>query len=267
MKNVKQLAITLAMSSLVFISCDKDDDDYDNGPSQPAIQSTVVKIAGDSATIVTKLDEFRAIVGDPVNQAPGQTTGRREVNWDGVPSAFTNNNTFPLDFFNSTDPAVGNGRKRGLQYPANGTLIRLDSSDFVDLDASYAAQFEPFSRRKLITPVNTNILEVIFKIPGTATDASVKGFGVIFTDVDNSNSTSVEFFNGSKSLGVFKAPAAAGAGKYSFLGVHFPVEKITRLKIITGDGALAGGIKDVTDGGGKDLVAVDDFLYSEPIGL
>lgn len=269
MKNVKQLAALFALTAALITSCDKDDDNSYNNPAPPpppAIQSTVVKIAGDSITLAPKLDEFRALIGNPLNNTPGQTSGRREVNWDGVPSGFTNNNTFPLDFFNNTDPAGPNPRKRGLQYPA-GTVIRLDSSDYVDLDASYAAQFESFSRRKLIIPVGANVLEVIFKIPGTTTDASVKGFGVVFSDVDDANSTFIEFFNGSKSLGVFKAPAAAGAGKFSFLGVHFTDEKITRLKITTGGGVLAKDVKDVTDGGAKDLVAVDDFLYSEPLSL
>lgn len=266
MKNAKQLFIAVAASAVLIVGCDKEDS-YDPGPSQPAIQSTVVKIAGDSTTVAAKLEEFRNVLGGSLNQAPGQTGGRREVNWDGVPAGFTNNNNFPLDFFNSTDPAVGNGRKRGLQYATNGTLIRLDSSDFFDIDPSYANQFDPFSRRKLITPVGTNVTEIVFKVPGTATDASVKGFGAVFSDVDDANATCIEFFNGNKSLGVFKAPAAAGSAKFSFLGVHFTDEKITRLKITTGNAALATGIQDVTDGGSKDLVVIDDFIYSEPVAL
>jgi len=266
MKNVKLFAAILVVFSLVIVSCDKDDDTYVD-PQPPAIQSTVVKISGDSATIVTKLDEFRALLGGSVNGTPNQTTGRREVNWDGAPVANTNNNTFPLDFFNNTDPAGSNVRKRGLQYVNNGTLIRLDSSDFSEIDASYAGQFEPFSRKKMIIPVGTNVSEIVFKVAGTTTDASVKGFGVIFSDVDDANSTFVEFFNGTKSLGVFKVPATAGSAKYSFLGVQFPVEKITRLKITSGNAALAAGVKDVTDGGTKDLVAIDDFQYSEPLIL
>lgn len=266
MKSVKLFATILVAFSIVIVSCDKNDDPYVQ-PQPPVIQSTVVKVSGDSATILTKLDEFRALLGGPVNGTPNQTAGRREVNWDGVPVANTNNNTFPLDFFNNTDAAGPNGRKRGLQYVNNGTLIRLDSSDFSEIDASYANQFEPFSKKKMIVAVGTNVSEITFKVAGTTTDASVKGFGVIFSDVDDANSTSVEFFNGTKSLGVFKAPAAAGSAKYSFLGVQFPVEKITRLKITAGNAALAAGVKDVTDGGTKDLVAIDDVQYSEPLVL
>lgn len=266
MKKVKQILTMLALSSIFITSCDKNNNDYNNNP-QPSIQSTVLKVAGDSATVAAKLAEFRILLGDPLNSTPNQTTGRREVNWDGVPANLVNNSNFPPDFFNNTDPAGPNGRKRGLQYVVNGTLIRADSSDFSEIDASYANQFEPFSRKKLIIPVGTNVSEIVFKVPGTSTDAFVKGFGLVFSDVDDPNSTYVEFFNGAKSLGVFKAPAAAGSAKFSFLGVQFPTEKITRVKITAGNAALANGVKDVTDNGTKDLVAFDDFLYSEPVAL
>ncbi|HEY6503499.1 MAG TPA: hypothetical protein VIZ28_05935 [Chitinophagaceae bacterium] len=264
MKQVKLFAITLAMASALITGCDKDDNSYD-APVQAVIQSTIVKVSGDSAAVAAKLTEFRVLLGDPLNSAPNQTTGRREVNWDGAPAAVTNNNTFPFDFFNNTDPAGPNGRKRGLQYVNNGTLLRLDSSDFSEIDPSYAGQFEPFSKKKMIIPVGANVSVISFKVPGTTTDASVKGFGVVLSDVDDANSTYIEFYNGVKSLGVFKAPATAGTAKYSFLGVFFPVEKITHLVLTAGNAALANGVKDVTDGGTKDLVAIDDFLYSEPV--
>ena len=133
MKNVKLATVIMGAFSLVIVSCDKNDNTYVQ-PQPPAIQSTIVKVAGDSVTVAAKLAEFRVLLGDPVNSTPNQTTGRREVNWDGAPVAVTNNNSFPLDFFNNTDAAGPNGRKRGLQYVNNGTLIRLDSSDFSEIE-------------------------------------------------------------------------------------------------------------------------------------
>jgi hypothetical protein len=261
---IKKTVLPLAILTSTLISCDKDyDDDYNNKP--PVIDATIFSAAGDSASIVSKLNELRAVLGDPLNTTPNQTAGRREVNWDGVPANLTNNNNFPFDFFNNTDPLGPNGRKRGLVYANTGTAFRVDSTDFSELEPTYANQFEVFSKKRLFAYIGSNVTEVNFKVPGNNTDASVKGFGVIFSDVDNASSTFIEFFNGSKSLGVFKAPAASGAGKFSLLGVHFPTEKITRAKITAGNGLLAKGIKDITDGGDKDLVVMDDFLFSEPI--
>jgi hypothetical protein len=243
-------------------SCKKEKDAYAVNP--PAPVSSVLKASGDSLGIVGTINQFRSVLGDSLNTTPGKTSGRREVNWDGVPASFTNNNSFPLDFFNLTDPAGANGRKRGLVYLNTGSPLRLDSSNFAEIDAAHANEFIPFSRKKTIIAANSNVSEIVFKVAGTATDAFVKGFGIIFSDVDDANSSSLEFFNGSTSLGVFKVPAKTAAGSFSFLGVFFPNEKVTRIKITAGNSAFAAGVKDVSDNGSKDLVVYDDFFYDEP---
>ena len=256
------LTATLIGGGLIlFSSCNKDDDNYQAAPL-PGANAIVASAAGDSVAIVGKLNEFRTRAGAVVNNAPGAVGGRREVNWDGVPANLTNTNTFPFDFFGSADANLGNGRKRGLITTNAGTSFRVDSTDFVDIDPSYGAQFESFSRKRLFTYLGSVITEVTFKVPGTNTDAFVNDFAVIFSDVDQDNSTTVEYFNGTKSLGVFKAlPAAQG---FSLVGVSFPTEKVTRVKISSGNGVLAAGVKDISNGGAKDLVVMDDFLYSEP---
>lgn len=248
-----------AVAAIVITSCSKDDDYI---PAPPAINSVVISAAGDSAGIVPKLDQFRILAGDPVNNATGATAGRREVNWDGVPANLTNNNSFPFDFFGSSDAAVGNGRKRGLIMTTTSTSFRVDSTDFSEVDPSYATQFEAFTRKRLFADMGNTITEVTFRVPGTNTNAFVKSFAVIFSDVDVANVTSIEYFNGTQSLGVFKAPA--GPQGFSLLGVSFPVEKITRVKITSGNGLLAVGVKDISNGGTKDLVVMDDFIYDEP---
>jgi hypothetical protein len=253
--------LTVLLSAGLWISCDKDDDD--DYPPHNQVKFTVVKGAGDLAA---PLQEFRTLLGDPVNTTPNQTAGRREVNWDGVPANLTNNDAFPLDFFNNTDPNGPNGRKRGLVYVDNGAKFRIDSSAYIDILSTYANNFKAFSPKRLITAINTNISEAIFKVPGTNTDAFVRGFGLIFSDVDNDDYTTVEFFNGNKSLGKFKAPARNDANGHSFLGVYFPEEKVTRVKIVAGNGVL-NGQKDITDGGDKDLVVFDDFFYNEPVAI
>ena len=266
MKKVfKKATVIIMAATAILASCKKD---YSNdGPGKPGthIKSAVVLAAGDSAGIVPKLNALRLLLGDPLNVAPGVTGGRREVNWDAVPPALTNSNNFPFDFFGSFDPALPNGRKRGLILGNAGTTLRVDSTDFANIDASYATQFESFSKIRLFSSAGTNVTEVTFKVPGTNTDGFVKGFGVIFSDVDVAHATSVEYYNGYKSLGVFKATAAPQG--FSLLGVSFPYEKVTRVKITSGNGTLGAGVKDVSDGGTYDLVTMDDFFYDEPKAL
>jgi hypothetical protein len=256
--SLKILSAGVFLFGILITGCDKDND------SEAGIQPIVAKASGDSAAIITSINQFRAVLGDPLNTAPGATAGRREVNWDGVPANFTNNESFPLDFFNNTDPAGPNGRKRGLVYINTGSPLRLDSSNFAEVDASYADEFIPFSKKRAIAAVNSTVSEITFKIPGTATDAYVHGFGIIFSDVENAQSAYIELFSGNQSLGVFTAPAKNATGGFSFLGVYSSAFKITRVKITSGNGALGAGVKDISDGGLKDLVVYDDFFYDEP---
>src|SRR5882724_9243214 len=98
---MKQRIQKLGMISAIVVlaaSCSKNNNDgYNNGNGAPVVNKVVFSAAGDNATVTAKLNDFRASAGDPVNSAPGATTGRREVNWDGVPVAFTNSNNFPFD--------------------------------------------------------------------------------------------------------------------------------------------------------------------------
>lgn len=256
------LLFTALLAAVLFTSCDKDEDDDYNNP--PAIQSTVVKGSGSITDLDDELAQFRLLLGDPLNGTPNQTVGRREVNWDGVGVANTNNNNFPRNFFNDTTNPGNNNRKRGLEYINTGVAFRIDSSNFRDIDLSYEDEFFPFSNKRLLVASGSVFSEIEFKLAGTTTPAFVRGFGIVFSDVEDPNSTSVEFFNGNKSLGVFKAPVKNANGSFSFLGVFFPNEKITRVKIKAGTAPLAPGVKDVTDNGGNDLVAFDDVFYDEP---
>ena len=270
-QNLRIPATMIASAIVLFTSCKKDDTagmQASNGHGGPIGVNAIVKSAsGDSSSIVTEISGFRLLAGDPLNTTPNVTGGRREINWDGGTPAITNNNNFPFDFFGATDPALPDGRKRGLIYLNTGTGFRIDSTKFAEIDASYATQFEPFSKKKLFSTIGSNVTEIIFKVPGTNTEAFVKGFGAVFTDVDEGNSTSIEYFSGSKSLGVFKVHVRTYDGSFSFLGVNFPDEKVTKVRITAGNGILAAGVKDISNGGTKDLVVMDDFIYDEPKAL
>ncbi len=260
---MKKTFFTLLTMVVLFTGCDKDDNDEYNDPI-PTIQSTVVKAAGNVDNLNPALAQFRAILGDPLNTTPNQAAGRREVNWDGVAAALTNNNNFPVDFFNNTDPAGPNGRKRGLLYLDASVPLRVDSSNFREINPGYEDELVPFSNKRSIIAANSIHSDVVFRLAGTTTDAAVKGFGIVFLDVDDANSTSLEFFNGNKNLGTFKAPARTNAGSFSFLGVHFPQEKITRVRIKAGSAVLSAVNNDISDGGSHDIVAFDDVFYDEP---
>jgi hypothetical protein len=213
------------------------------------------------AAIVAARDAFRSALG-PLNPnvAGSLGSGRREINWDGVPDARSAPNPLPADFFNAVSP-------RGVEFSTPGTGFQLSANagssapiEFGNIEGLYPSIFTPFSPQRLFTAIGSNVLDVSLFVPGTTTVATVSAFGAVFTDVDTANLSSLEFFDASnQSLGVFFAPAAAGDETLSFLGVAFTEERVSRVRITAGDTALGPGVVS------GDLVALDDFIYAEPI--
>ena len=217
----------------------------------------VVRGSGDITATVT---QFRGLLGDPSNgaQAGQQPAGRREITWDGVPAALTNVNTFPALFFNN----------RGANFSGPGTGFRNSDNDFSDLNPNYAAQFEPFSKPKTFMPIGSSEMEVLFTVAGSTTPAAVTGFGIVFSDVDRQGSASIKLFDAvGRSLGQYHAPVRSDATGLSFVGVIFDAAIVAKVVITSGQAAIDAGLEDLTDGGNRDLVVTDDFLYGEPQAL
>jgi hypothetical protein len=242
--------LSLLILVVVAASCDKDNDD------KP--EAVVVTSSGD---ITAKVDQFRQMLGSVLNTTPGQTSGRREINWDAVPDTYATQK-LPSDFFNPTAPGSAANLQRGFRY-ADPTDVRISSTVFSDLDATNGTQFAAFSGGKTFSAVNNVLWDIFFEVPGETVQAGVRGFGAVFLDVDEANSTTIEYFSGNRSLGVFSVPVRS-TSSYSFLGVYFQNEKVTRIRIKQGNAVVAAGVKDITAGGSNDLVIMDDFLYDEP---
>src|SRR5256886_7335982 len=190
--------------------------------------------------------------------SPPTDSGRREINWDGVPAALTNVDTFPATFFNVNS-------KRGVLMSTRGTGLRVDSSAFASINAGLADQFKAFSPKKLFVAVGSNQVEVDFKLAGTTTNGVVKGFGVVFSDVDKAAATRVEYFDANGvELASIASPAHLGAQGFTFVGAVFNSAIVARVLITSGEAALDATITDVSADGTKDLVVMDDFVYGEP---
>lgn len=237
-----------------------------NGPNALSIQSNV--------------DAFRAALGANNGTGPGPFVGgRREINWDGVPDALSSPNSLPGDFFNQ----LAAPRARGANFATPGSGFQVSANlvnptstlfEFGNIDSSYPAAFAAFSPQRLFTPVGSTITDVTFAIPGTpATPATVNGFGAVFTDVDLGGSTSLEFlapggervWRGSVPAFTQGVPGSFGQETFSFLGVFFNAgEQIERVRIVSGNTALGAGVID-NPGAQIDVVALDDFIYGEPV--
>ena len=221
------------------------------------------KVTKGSGDITATVLQFRDALGQPANggKAGQQPGGRREINWDGVPAAQTNVNTFPANFFNTNV-------KAGAIFSTPGTGFRNSDNDFGDLKAAYAAQFEAFSKPKTFMPIGSPEMDVSFRVAGSDTPAAVTGFGIVFSDVDRVGSASIKLFDAKgRSLGRYFAPARSDATGLSFVGVKFDAAIVARVTITSGEAAIDAGLQDLTDGGLRDLVVTDNFLFGEPQAL
>ena len=251
MKKVTLAFSMLALTSAVFFSCTKE-----NKPSYTVISGT--------GNISAKVDEFRQLLGAQLNTTPGVTGGRREVNWDGIPDQLLAS-PLPSNFFNTVDPGTPASRQRGLIYSTVGGTFEVSKNNFSEVNAPASGQFSAFSGQQTFSNISSNLWDVGFEVAGQSIVATVKGFGIVFSDVDVANDSYLEFFDGTKSLGKFYVPPHDGTSSFSFLGVYFNNERVTRVRVSHGNGVLNSGDKDISNGGSKDLVILDDFLYDEPV--
>jgi len=247
----------MALAAVAVITACSNDSVTNVPPAPLPPQATVLTATGN---IATKVDDFRNLLGASNGGTAGeQPAGRREISWDGAgANPFDNKNDFPAGFFNSNV-------KSGAVFTTAGTGFRNDSTLFAEINPTYAAQFNFFSANKIFAPVGSNQLDQLFQVAGQPTPAVVRGFGIVLSDVDLADKTTIQLFaQDGSSLGTFAAPVRSDAAGLSFVGVTYDQAIISRVRITLGTGALAANVNDVTDGGTVDLVVLDNLIYGEP---
>lgn len=222
---------------------------------------TYAAAGGSAAAVQGMVDAFRADLGalNP-NTAGSAGGGRREINWDGVPDAHSAPNPLPANFFNANSP-------RGVEFATPGSGFQVSANaaagtiEFGNINPLYPSLFAPFSMQRLFTALDSNVVDVRFLVPGSATAALTNAFGAVFTDVDLADTTAIQYFDAAgDSLGTFFAPAAVGDQTLSFVGVRFTEGAvISRVRITSGNQALSAAAPT------GDVVVMDDFIYGEPV--
>jgi hypothetical protein len=250
---MKRVAVVLAALILSF-------------PTIAVAAPVVFEASGaNAADIQSAVDGFRTFLGVLNPNVPGSfPDGRREINWDGVPDAFAAPNNLPANFFNSNSP-------RGAVFftPGTGFQVSADSSNptntperFGNIHRQFPQLFNTFSPERLFTALDSNIVEVLFFVPGSATGATVDGFGAVFTDVNRDDSTKIEYYDVNGQL-LSSQNVSAGPTKrasLSFLGVGFNAgERVFLVRITSGN--------RIPKTPARDVVVMDDFIYGEPQAL
>jgi hypothetical protein len=228
----------------------------------PAAGITPSTAAGDTAAAIRPVvDSFRNTLGLDNGNGGTFATGRREITWDNVPDAQAAPNNLPPNYYNTSVPrgVILSTRGTGLQVsaaPATTIPVR-----FGNLHPTYTALFHTYSSPRLFTPLGSTRFEASFFLPGTTTPATVSAFGAVFSDVDDPNTSGIEFFDAQGSvLGQVFAPP----GLLSFAGGRFDGvgARIARVRVTTGNTPLAEPDRPTA----IDVVAVDDLIFAEPQG-
>ena len=219
------------------------------------------------AAIQATVDAFRTQLGTlNANVAGSFSSGRREINWDGVPDASSAPNNLPPNFFNVNSPRGVVFSTAGTGFQVSANLVNPTSTpiEFDNINATYSSIFQTFSPQRLFTALGSNILDVNFFVPGSSTPATVSGFGAVFTDVDLLNITSIQYFDANNALLGTPSFVPTANNGLSFLGVFFNAgERISRVRITNGNSIL-GPNDGIVDTPNVDVVVMDDFVYGEP---
>ena len=275
MRSVLRLLAVLIGSSFTLTGCDSSysPTDAGGGGSKIGYQATQprktveerddVQIVSATGDIAPAVQQYRDLFGggNPNPNTAGEFgSGRREINWDGVPAAFTNNDLFPGNFFNVNSP-------RGVVFTTDGFGFRISNLGYTELNPAYGGEFNTFSPFKLFIARGSTVINVQFFVAGSQTPAVVDGFGSVFEDVGRAHSTTIEYFDvdGNRLLEV-AAPRSSDQKGLSFLGAKFASPIVASVRITAGDTPLSETTFDNVKGAGKkfDLVATDDFIYGEP---
>lgn len=236
-------------------------------PATAAAAPQVTSAAGaDAAAIQPAVTAFRTSLGEfNPNNGASFPTGRREINWDGVPDVQARPNAFQADFLKTVNPRGVRLTTPGTGFAVSATAVNPTATpaQFGDINASYPSLFGPFSPQRLFSPLGSTVTNVELTVPSTspsAPGALTRGFGAVFTNVDTANTSSIELFNrAGTSLGKFFAPPAAGNETLSFLGVRFKRGVVARVRITSGNHPLSAASQP------DDVTVLDDFIYGEPV--
>ncbi len=231
---------------------------------------TVFEGAGSTPASITSVrDDFRSAIGGGALAGPNGNFGnlRREINWDGVPDAFSAPNLMPANFFNTNSPrgaVFSSTDGTGFMLSANAGLVPPTSTLF-----GFPGDFQAFSTQRLFALVGGRTTDIHFFVPGTSTVATTSAFGAIFVDLEDNTDqvfTKMEFFDLGNNLIFSRNGLVAGNQGLTFLGgLANAGERIASVRITTSDNfILANGVRanETTD-----IVVMDDFIYASPAAV
>jgi hypothetical protein len=243
----------------------------------PKAQAGTLVFQGVGADAAKALADMKTAIGGVDNlNAPPQTSGFRTIDWDAVRLDGTdvNPNTQVIDLNKTVAIPENRFQVRGAIF---ADPYAVSGDDFASVNPATTGEFPAFSPKNTFVmfdqesgKFDDRFIEQSITFPSTTNAAGTRGFGAIFKDVELAGSSSIEYFNGSKSLGKYSVPVG-NSGDTEFLGVLFDDPIVTSVTLTVGTNALFSfdgnsfqsfGAENLQNG--IDLAVTDDFVYAEP---
>jgi hypothetical protein len=142
-------------------------------------------------------------------------------------------------------------RARTATIPSH-TAVR-----FGHINPGYSRIFKTFSEERVFSPVGSNIVDLTFFVPGTKIPAVTRGFGAVYTDVDQDH-TAFEYFDRMASRWAASRSQSPTTGcrssAWCSIGRSSPAcASSMELRALGPD-----------DRPGSDVSVMDDYIYGEP---
>jgi hypothetical protein len=236
--------------------------------SHAALVSTFNVIGNEPSEIQSVVDEFRNALGPNNGNAPvaGNPNGRRQINWDALPDGLADPNPFAGDFFNGNSAP----RARGIEFEATGSttgfLVSSTIASGQPAGFGFPDALPAFSGERLFSPVNGTTFDIKFFDPtDQTTQATVRGFGAVFSGLSFNDTVQMQFLNLANEIIGTNNPLGELDNRLSFSGAIFDSAEIAIVRIIGGDRFLAENGR--FRGPSGDGYVLDDFIFGEPIAV
>ena len=229
------------------------------------------------ATATASLASFEAAIGGSKNTtAAPQNGGFRTITWDGVKVDGSDavsgpNSTTVITPGHTVGIPLSRFEGSGVYF---GAVYAVSNDGFVDVNQNVAGLLPAFSTPSTFAMFNDNGIDFKFVAaasPNTTPVSAVsRGFGAIFLNVEQPNTTTIQYFHGSTLLDTLNVPVEGTPGAPVFAGELFPNAIVTNVLLTLGSGVIfkfdgttvsSGGVNSPTN----NLVAVDDWAFAEPV--
>src|SRR5687768_6791159 len=162
-----------------------------------------------SSDIQATVEQFRADLG----------AQRREITWDDATDAQADPNVLPRDYLEAH--GLFSMELGFREFRVSATAASGRAPKFAAFNSAYAAQLQAFSGERVFARMDRQSYVFGFLMPGTATAATVRGVGVVFSDVDEADDAALVLYD-KQGAELARQVVPVTDGGLSFVGISFP---------------------------------------------